>query len=452
VSTHSKALREYRIKPGSAWSGSWKIAAGVGAVGVALAAWGFTADKTRFAFAYLFAFFVALSLPLGSMFFVLVLHVTKAAWGVTVRRTAEFFMRPMYLFAVLAIPLVFCIPQLFPWDETKAARHETQVAQEHTDASHASPLAEDRGFGETEPAAYRDPPVHDAKATEGAEDRAEAEIVAHKHFYFSRYFFFGRLFFYLIAWYLIAGRLFEWSTDQDKTKALENTRASQSFAPLGIILFGLTTTFFAFDWLLSLDATWYSTMFGVQVFAQCALVQIASLILVTLKMRKDGLIDETVLNVEHYHDLGKLLFGWVVFWSYVTFAQFFLTWYSNIPDEVAWFHKRWHDNGGTWRMTSIVIITMHFFVPFWFLLSRNVKRNLPMLATGAVCMVIMHVVEVYWVVMPNYGPLEPKLVDLGCLMATVGIYLATVLRGMEDYSLVAVGDPRLVRALEFENA
>ncbi len=450
MSTQTKALREYRIKPGAPWSGAWKIPAAVGAVGVALAGWGFTVDKTRFAFAYLFAFFVALSVPLGSMFFVLVLHVTKAAWGVTVRRTAEFFMQPMYLFAVLAIPLVFCIPQLFPWVDGKAMHHDAQAeaGPDHSD----NPLAEDRGFASTEPAAYRDPPVHDNKATERAEEHAEETIVAHKHFYFSRPFFYGRLFFYLVAWYWIASRLFEWSTDQDKTKALENTRAAQSFAPLGIILFGLTTTFFAFDWLLSLDATWYSTMFGVQVFAQCALVQMASLILVTLQMRKDNLLDDKVLNVEHYHDLGKLLFGWVVFWSYVTFAQFFLTWYSNIPDEVAWFHKRWHDNGGSWKTTSLLIVTMHFFVPFWFLLSRNVKRKLPALATGAVCMLVMHVVEVYWVVMPNYGALEPKLVDLGCLMATVGIYLALVLRGMEDYSLVAVGDPRLGRALEFENA
>jgi hypothetical protein len=454
VTTHSKVLREYRIKPGSPWSGAWKISAAVGAVGVALAGWGFTVDRARFAFAYLFAFFVALSVPLGSIFFVLVLHATKAAWGVTVRRTAEFFMRPMYLFAVLAIPLVFCIPQLFPWADGKVphAEHaQAQTGDEHTEKSD-NPLAEDRGLPTTEPAAYRDPPVHDVKATELAEEHAEAEIVAHKHFYFSRLFFYGRLFFYLIAWYWIAGRLFEWSTDQDKTKALENTRASQSFAPLGLILFGLTTTFFGFDWLLSLDATWYSTMFGVQIFAQCALAQIASLILVTLLMRKNGLIDDAVLNVEHYHDLGKLLFGWFVFWSYVTFAQFFLTWYSNIPDEVMWFHKRWHDNGGTWKTTSLVIVAMHFFVPFWFLMSRNVKRRLPLLATGAVCMVLMHVVEVYWVVMPNYGVLDPKPVDLGCLMATVGIYLALVLRGMEDYSLVAVGDPRLVRALEFENA
>jgi hypothetical protein len=453
VSTDTKALREYRIKPGAAWSGAWKIPFGVGLMGTGMAGWSyFHDDKNRFAYAYLFAFFVALSIPLGSMFFVLVLHVTKAAWGVTVRRTAEFFMQPIYLFALLAVPLVaVCMPQLYVWNGAK--QHDAQEAAEHAEAAHPeSPLAEDRGLPETEPVAFRDPPVHDVKTTEAAEQRAEEDIVRHKAFYFSKPFFFGRLFFYLIAWYLIASRLFESSTDQDKTKALETTRSLQNFAPLGLILFALTTTFFAVDWLLSLDATWYSTMFGVQIFAQCALIQIATLILVTLRMKKNGLLDDAVLNVEHYHDLGKLLFGWVVFWSYVTFAQFFLTWYSNIPDEVMWFHKRWHDNGGSWKNMSLLIVTMHFFVPFWFLLSRNVKRRLPMLATGAWCMVLMHVVEVYWIVLPNYGVFDPKPVDLGCLMATVGLYLALVLREMEKHSLVAVGDPRLVRALEFENA
>jgi hypothetical protein len=452
VTTQAKALREYRIKPGTAWSGAWKIPGAIGAAGAGMALWGFHDDRARFAYAYLFAFFVALSIPLGSLFFVLVLHITKAAWGVTVRRTAEFFMQPMYLFAMLAIPLVFCIPQLYPWDNPKAGIVHENVTAEHTDVTEEAPLAEERGLPENEPSAYRNPPVHNTRAMTAAEEHEEAEVVAHKHFYFSRPFFFGRLFFYLIAWYVIATRLFEWSTAQDKTKALENTRAAQSFAPLGLILFGITVTFFSFDWLLSLDATWYSTMFGVQIFSQCALIQMASLILVTLWMKRSSLLDDSVLNVEHYHDLGKLLFGWIVFWSYVTFAQFFLTWYSNIPDEVLWFHKRWHDNGGTWRGTSLLIVLMHFFVPFWFLMSRNIKRNMAMLATGAVCMIVMHVVEVYWIVLPNYGPLDPRPIDLGCLMMTVGIYLALVLHSMEKHSLVAVGDPRLVRALEFENA
>jgi len=276
-------------------------------------------------------------------------------------------------------------------------------------------------------------------------------VMAHKAFYLDKRFFLGRLIFYLLVWSWLAQKYFRWSTEQDKTKALENTAAAQSFAPRGLILFALTLTFFGFDWFLSLNSTWYSTIFGVYIFAQSALFQMACLILMTLALRRSGLLGDTV-NVEHYHDMGKLLFGWIVFWSYISFAQFFLTWYSNIPDELTWFHARWGDNGGTWKGVSLAIVAFHFFVPFWFLMSRNIKRRLPLLALGAACMVLMHVVEVYWVVMPAYGPLAPNFVDVACLLGILGIYMAAVLRGMDEYSLVAVGDPRLERALEFENA
>jgi hypothetical protein len=275
--------------------------------------------------------------------------------------------------------------------------------------------------------------------------------VDHKRFYLEKRFFLGRLIAYLLLWSWLAQRFFGWSTEQDKTKALENTAAAQKFAPAGLMIFGVTLTFFAFDWFLSLDATWYSTIFGVWFFAQSAMFNMAALILMTLALRRSGLLGKTV-NVEHYHDMGKLLFGWIVFWSYISFAQFFLTWYSNIPDELTFFHRRWHDNGGTWKSVSLALVAFHFFVPFWFLMSRNVKRRLPLLATGAVCMVAMHVVEVYWVVMPNRGPLDVSWIDVACLVGVFGTYISTVLRGMEDYPLVAVGDPRLVRALEFENA
>ncbi|MGA3121490.1 MAG: hypothetical protein ABSF69_12045 [Polyangiaceae bacterium] len=436
--------RDYRIPTKSRWTGAWRIAAAVGATGFGIAAYGYRADPDRFPFAYLFGFFVALSIALGSLFFVLVLYVTKASWGISVRRVAELFMRPMAIFAVLIIPLILTLGHLFPWAGAKQV--ESVSSAERSD-----PLAEARGIAEREPYGLRDLPLPNAGRLVRAEQQAEAHIVDHKRAYLDRRFFLGRLVAYLVIWTWLAYKYFNWSTDQDTTKALANTAAAQRFTPLGLILFAFTLTFFAFDWLLSLDATWYSTIFGVQVFAQCALVQMAALIVMTLLLRRSGLLGDTV-NVEHYHDMGKLLFGWVVFWSYVSFAQFFLTWYANIPDEISWFHKRWDDNGGTWMWVSVVIVVLHFFVPFWFLLSRNTKRRLPLLAAGATCMLLMHVVEVYWIIMPNLGPLDPSLLDLGCLLGVVGVYLAAVLRGMEDYALVPVGDPRLVRALEFENA
>ncbi|HEY1694149.1 MAG TPA: hypothetical protein VGG39_18400 [Polyangiaceae bacterium] len=449
-------LREVRIPANSPWAGSWKIAAAVGAIGLAGAAYGYTLDADRFAFSYLFGLFVPLSLALGSLFFVMILYISKASWGITVRRLAEFFMRPMPIFAILVIPLVLLLPHLFPWLGAKHATVEEPqgTSAEHAGPSHAepSPVVEARGEPAKEPAAFRKMPLPSAKAMERAEEHAEDKIVDHKRFYLNKQFFLGRLIAYLLLWSWLAQRFFGWSTDQDKTKALENTVAAQKFAAPGLMIFAATITFFGFDWFLSLDATWYSTIFGVWIFAQSALFQMAALIVMLLLLRRSGLLKDDVVNVEHYHDLGKLLFGWIVFWSYISFAQFFLTWYSNIPDELVFFHKRWHDNGGTWKGVSLAIVAMHFFVPFWFLMSRNIKRRLGLLAAGAVCMVVMHVVEVYWVVMPNLGKLAPNWVDLACLVGLFGVYLATVLRGMVDYSLVATGDPRLGRALEFENA
>jgi hypothetical protein len=446
---------EYRITPKSSWSGSWKIAFAIGAFGLGIAAYGFKQDPDRFAFSYLFGFFVSLSLALGSLFFVMLQFLTKAGWSVTVRRVAELLMRPMPVFAFLAIPLVISIGHLFPWMGAKhhGAEANKDASAEHAGASSAltSQLAEERGIAAREPAALRDLPVPSPRRMDRAEEKAEARIVDHKRFFLNRRFFLGRLIAYLAVWSWLVHRYFTWSTQQDKTKALENTAAAQRFAPAGLILFAFTLTFFAFDWLLSLDATWYSTIFGVYVFAQCALFNMAMLILVSLLLRRSGLLGDAV-NVEHYHDMGKLLFGWIVFWSYIAFVQFFLTWYSNIPDEVMWFHKRWHDNDGTWKGVSFALVALHFFIPFWFLMSRNIKRRLPLLAAGALCMVVMHVTEVYWIVMPNYGPMAPNLVDLGCLVGVFGIYMAAVLHGMEEHILVPAGDPRLARALEFENA
>jgi hypothetical protein len=336
----SATARDYRITPSSPWAGAWKGTAAVGALGLGVAAFGYKSDPARFAYAYLFGYYVALSLALGSLFFVLVLYMTKASWGVTSRRIAELFMREMRVLVLLVIPLVFMVPQLFPWAGAKHADTETSAegtAESATNREKASPLAEARGIAAREPVAMRDLPLADAKRMAAAEETSETRIVLHKGFFLNKLFFLVRLILYMVAWCWLSYRYFQWSSEQDKenkTKALANTAAAQRLAPLGIILFATTLTFFAFDWLLSLDATWYSTIFGVYVFAQCALFQMAVLILVTLMLRKSGLLGNAV-NVEHYHDMGKLLFGWIVFWSYIAFAQFFLTWYANIPDEVA---------------------------------------------------------------------------------------------------------------------
>jgi hypothetical protein len=461
-STDAEA-RDYRIPDKSPWRGAWRIVGGVGVAGLVVGLLGWKSDPERFAFSYLFAFVVPLTLALGSLFFTLILYVSKAHWGITVRRVSELFFRPMPLFAILVIPLVLSLQYLFPWEGAKHSHqtrapvaevhdaHGSPAAGQRHEAAGESPLAEGRGDPSKEPAGLRSLPVANAHQMERSVEREEKRIVDHKRPYLNRYFFLGRLILYLLVWTWLAQRYFQWSTEQDKSKALKNTAEAQRFAPPSIILFGLCLSFFGFDWLLSLDATWYSTMFGVYFFAMTALFQFACLIAMTLALRGSNLLGDAV-TVEHFHDLGKLLFGFIAFWTYIAFAQFFLTWYSNIPDELVWFNARWRDNGGTWKGIGLALIVMHFIVPFWFLMSRNIKRRLPMLGAGAVCMIVMHIIEVYWVVMPNYGPLQVSYVDVALLIGLLGIYLAEVLRGYEQYSLIPIGDPRLSRALEFEQA
>jgi hypothetical protein len=202
---------------------------------------------------------------------------------------------------------------------------------------------------------------------------------------------------------------------------------------------------------MSLDPFWYSTIFGVVIFACSAVVNMANLIVVTLILRNKGPLKDAV-TVEHFHDMGKLMFGWLVFWAYVSFSQFFLIWYAGIPEEIAFFHRRWTDNAGTWKLLGIGLVAVKFAVPFWLVMSRNVKRRVGALAFGAVIILVMHVLEMYWYVMPNLGAFAPHWLDIASLLGVGGIYLGAVLHAMAGNSLVPIGDPRLVRALKFENA
>jgi hypothetical protein len=164
------------------------------------------------------------------------------------------------------------------------------------------------------------------------------------------------------------------------------------------------------------------------------------------------------INVEHYHDLGKLLFGFVVFQAYISFSQFMLIWYAGIPEEATYYHLRWWGGGG-FKTISVLLVAASFAVPFFVLISRNAKRRLGLLAFACIWLAVMHVVHVYWLVMPyaeQTGLVETSLrvhwMDVASLFAVGGIYLSVVLWQMTRYPLVPVGDPRLARALKFENA
>ena len=178
---------------------------------------------------------------------------------------------------------------------------------------------------------------------------------------------------------------------------------AQRLAPAATFLFAFTLTGAAFDWIMSLLPTWYSTIYGVTIFAGSVVSMYATMIVVTMALNDAGLLKNAV-NVEHFHDMGKLLFGFLVFWAYTSFAQFMLIWYAAIPEEDDLLPPPAGTSArGRWAQVSLLIVVCHFVVPFFLILSRNVKRRLWALRIGAIWLLVMHAVEMYWLVLPMYG-------------------------------------------------
>lgn len=389
-------------------SGSWiqypKIFGAVGIVCI-VAAYGMGIaggehGLERFHFSYLTAFMYGLSIALGGLFFVLIQFLAKAGWSVVVRRVAENVMGTLPLFAILFIPVAL------------------GLSHTHHHWWHYEP-----GHGD---------PILDGKAP-----------------FLNPTFFFIRAVFYFAVWTGLSILLRSTSTKQDETGDHELTHKLQFMSAPGTILFALTITFAAIDWMKSMEPHWFSTMWGVYYFAGSVVAIFATLSVLTIWLQRDGYIHK-IVNAEHYHDLGKLLFGFVVFWSYIAFSQYFLIWYANLPEETLWFEHRYHHG---WENVGLMLILGHFFIPFFFLLPRGMKRNPTTLVVGALWVLGIHYVDLYYVIMPvldSKGP-SPGLTDLLSLVGVVSLFLATFAALSTRSELVPVKDPRLPESLAFHN-
>jgi hypothetical protein len=458
------ATERYRLPREGGWARAWQYALVLGGVGIvgSLIAW--SSQPERFAFSWLFAFMTFLAIALGSLFIVIVQHLSGAGWSVTLRRTSEFFAAGLPVFFVLFIPIYMHMDALYPWMhywreslvEQPAAAHEGGDAEATPEEHHSSgeailgastALAQDHGGAA----------AHEGGAHEGhhgaehhtPEHAAHEATITAKLSFLNQPFFLFRAAIYFALWTLLSLFYFGSSTSQDASRDKALTRKMQSWSPLAMFGFALSLTFAAVDWMMSLEPTWFSTIFGVQYFAVAAVSGLSTLVLVSYLLRSAGLLGEAV-STEHFHDIGKLLFGFLVFWAYISFSQFMLIWYASIPEETTYYHLR--ENEGWWTF-SLFLGVCHFFVPFFGLISRNVKRRVPFLALGAGWLLVMHVVEVYWLVMPysNGGAgLDVHWMDLAALFAVGGIYLAVVFFRMSQHPLIPVGDPRLDDALHHE--
>ena len=340
-----------------------------------------------------------LSVALGGLFFVLVQHATQAGWSVVVRRIAENAMATLPFLGLLFVPLLFGMGDLFHWS--------------HAEAVKLDPL------------------------------------LLHKQPYLNVRFFVIRTVAYFVIWSALAlwfGRL---SRLQDVTGDHELTRRMRRASPVALLLFALSVTFFAFDWLMSLNPHWYSTIFGLYFFAGSVMAFFAFLALVVIAARRTGML-VGVVSAEHQHDIAKLLFTFVAFWAYMAFSQYLLIWYANLPEETVFFA---HRNVNSWSLATAVLALGHFVVPFFFLLPRTVKRSPTALAVAALWLLAMHLLDLYWLVMPNLHPagMAPTLLDATALIGSCGLFLAAFGGALKRQALVPLRDPRLPESLTFEN-
>jgi hypothetical protein len=439
----TSSLKSFRIPDGSLWAQAWKMSAVIAAIGIAVAIAGAVLQSDRFAFSYLYGFIAVLTFWFGSVFFVLIQHLTSAGWSVTVRRASEFFVSGVMVLPFLALPLLTQLDKLYPWWNVE--KDGVAEAQEHGPAQGEGPAARVAGqHGAHAMASHA--------ASKNPHEVLEEEVLAKKGPFLNHSFFFVRAIIYFVIWFWLGLRLFGYSTAQDVSGDKQYTNKLKSLSAPGTFLYAMSLTFAGFDWVMSLEPGWYSTMFGVRMFASGAVTSFACVILLTLGWKRAGLVGEEI-NTEHYHDLGKLMFGFLIFWAYVSFSEFMLIWYAAIPEETVYFHRRWDDS--SWRILSVTIVTLKFIVPFYVTLSRNAKRNNGMIGFAAFWIVAFHFVEMYYCIMPYYQPFKPIQwggiwLEVGCAMATVGVYMTYVLRKMRNYSLIAVGDPRLQRSIDFQ--
>ncbi len=392
-----------------------RVAGGLGIVllivGLVLGITGSEDGMSRFLFAYTTGFAFILSIALGAMFFVLVNHLTRAGWCATTRRVAEITLGTMPILAVLFLPILISVLMgyggLFSWADHEIASKDHLI---HLKAGYLNPT-----------------------------------------------FFAIRWVIYFAIWIQFSRYYLGSSLRQDDSGDPDLTSGMQKWSALSMLVFALTLTFAAFDLLMSLAPHWFSTMFGVYFFAGSVIAFQAFGILMLVLLQRNGKLKNSV-SIEHFHDWGKLLFAFVFFWAYIAYSQFMLIWYGNIPEETGWFHTRMT---GSWGGVALILVFAHFVIPFAGLMSRHAKRNLASLSFWAMWMLIMHCIDLYWIVMPNQGGhglghgvpgVHFQVVDLLAILGLFSLFVAGVAYVGRHCSLVAIKEPRLAESLAFENA
>lgn len=373
------------------------LAGSMGAAAVSLSRW--AADPKRWLYSYLTAFVFVLTISIGALAWLMLQHLTRAVWSVVLRRIFENLARPIPWLVLGFIPIALYLPQIYEWAEPGRAASDPALARKM---------------------AWLNPAFFNIRAAV-----------------------------YLGTWAILATLLVRISARQDQTADPLSSGRMRAISSWGLALLGLTSSYAGFDWLMSLSPHWASSIYGVYFWA-CSLVSaMAAAIVLTLALRGSGRLGRTV-TTEHLHDMGKLLFGFVVFWTYIAFSQYFLIWCANFPEETRWYITR---RSGSWNTLSWALCIGHFAMPFFLLLFRPIRRDIFWLGFLAAWILVFHYLDIYWLIMPALYPegMQPDWLDVSLLAALVLACSAVVAHACRTRPILPVGDHRLSRSIAFQN-
>ncbi len=339
---------------------------------------------------YLVAWSFSITLLVAALVFILVHHATDAGWSTVVRRLAEHVLAAMPVIALAAVPILLGSMKLYRWAN--------------------------------------------------ANDVADDPLYAPKAAYLNLPFFAVRTALILAAWVWLARWFVHQSLAQDADADPARSIAMRKWSGPALIVVALTLSFASFDWLMSLDFHWYSTIFGVYVFAGAAASGYALLAILLVALRSR--VKEHVADA-HVHDLGKWFFVFCCFWGYIAFSQFMLIYYANIPEETLWFLERWQ---GPYAAMTVLMVGGMFVLPLVTLMPAWAKRHRIVLPAVAMVVLAAHWVEMLWLVMPSakaaWSPAWLAL-DGAALVMMIGLFGWAVSRSMAQHGLVPIHDPRL---------
>ena len=397
------------------------IATGIGLVGII--AWIIGAvvsgnAKQTFFQSYLIAYVFWIGISLGCLGFLMIQYLTGASWGLVIRRPLESAAHTLWLMAALFVPILFGLHSIYSWSHGVA----------------------------------------------GFEQEKVKKLIEHKSVWLNPRDFTIRAAIYFAIWIGLMFFLRKWSLRQDQTpnpnEAQTWMQKAQNLSGPGFMIYGLAVTFAGIDWVMSLDAEWFSTIFGLLTIAGQGVLSIAFLIAICVILSKYEPMSH-VLKPKHFHDLGKLQLATVMVWAYFSFSQLLIIWAGNLPEEIPWYLRRFQPNT-PWRYIGIALILLQFALPFLLLLSRDLKRRSRQLIFVAALLICMRLVDLIWVIAPELsrvahpggGQTDSPPVNLAMYAVYVaaaiglgGVWLGWFFWQLRQRPLLPVNDPQLAEAV-----